>query len=124
MTDLDYAILDPGIRGAVQYLRERGFDTTDSGDGVSKPPYDRVFDVAHVAVATTFIERAASVPVQASPHLSPSERARSRRETPEAERLLRAGYEIALSHAVAGVREDAATAELDAAIATATEMVR
>lgn len=32
MTELDYTILDPGIRGAVQYLRERGFDTTDSGE--------------------------------------------------------------------------------------------
>lgn len=53
MTDLDYTILDPGIRGAVQYLRERGFDTADSGDGVSKPADERDRDIAHVAIVTT-----------------------------------------------------------------------
>lgn len=53
MTDLDYTILDPGIRGAVQYLRERGFETADSGDGESKPPEERDRDVAHVAIVTT-----------------------------------------------------------------------
>lgn len=29
--------LDPGIRDIVILLRANGFDTTDSGDGVSKP---------------------------------------------------------------------------------------
>lgn len=29
--------LDPGIAAVVRLLREAGFDTTDSGDGVSKP---------------------------------------------------------------------------------------
>lgn len=53
MTDLDYTILDPGIRGAVQYLRERGFETTDSGDGESKPADERVFSCPHVAISTT-----------------------------------------------------------------------
>jgi hypothetical protein len=28
--------LDPGIRRVVRWLREHGFETTDSGDGVSK----------------------------------------------------------------------------------------
>ncbi len=28
---------DPGIRQVVKMLREAGFETTDSGDGVSKP---------------------------------------------------------------------------------------
>lgn len=30
--------LDPGIRRTVMLLRKRGFNTIDSGDGVSKPP--------------------------------------------------------------------------------------
>jgi hypothetical protein len=35
---LDYSILDPGIAPTVRLLREAGFETTDSGDGESKPP--------------------------------------------------------------------------------------
>ena len=31
-----YRYLDPGIRDVVRYLREREFNTTDSGDGVTK----------------------------------------------------------------------------------------
>jgi len=34
---MNYAELDPGIRDVVSLLREHGFETTDSGDGVSKP---------------------------------------------------------------------------------------
>jgi hypothetical protein len=34
---MDYDALDPGIRATVHLLREHGFTTTDSGDGVSKP---------------------------------------------------------------------------------------
>lgn len=51
--DLDYAELDPGIREIVRRLREAGFDTTDSGDGKSKPKAARVFDVPHVHMMTT-----------------------------------------------------------------------
>jgi hypothetical protein len=40
--------LDPGIRRLVAALREADFDTTDSGDGVSKPEVGRVFNVSHV----------------------------------------------------------------------------
>lgn len=40
--------LDPGIRRLVVALRDADFDTTDSGDGVSKPEVGRVFDVPHV----------------------------------------------------------------------------
>lgn len=47
---LDYAELDPGIRDTVRLLRQAGFQTTDSGDGVSKPADARVFDVPHVAM--------------------------------------------------------------------------
>jgi hypothetical protein len=31
--DLDYSQLDPNIRQVVRFLRSRGFETTDSGDG-------------------------------------------------------------------------------------------
>ena len=34
---VDINSLDPGIRRVVAFLRERGFETTDSGDGVTKP---------------------------------------------------------------------------------------
>ena len=36
MTDFNYDELDSGIRETVRWLRDRGYDTTDSGDGVSK----------------------------------------------------------------------------------------
>lgn len=42
--------LDPGVRRLVTLLRERGFNTTDSGDGVSKPSDERSMDVPHVAI--------------------------------------------------------------------------
>lgn len=48
MGELDLSQLDPGIRGAVAWLRMHGFDTTDSGDGVSKPGDERVLDIPHV----------------------------------------------------------------------------
>jgi hypothetical protein len=41
--------LDAGIAEVVQLLAEGGFHTTDSGDGVSKPADERVFNVPHVA---------------------------------------------------------------------------
>jgi hypothetical protein len=34
--DIDYEALDPGIRRLVKLLRDNLFETTDSGDGVSK----------------------------------------------------------------------------------------
>lgn len=37
MEPCNYAELDPGIRDVVMLLRQARFDTTDSGDGVSKP---------------------------------------------------------------------------------------
>lgn len=37
METLDPAILDPGIRDLVMALRDAGWNTTDSGDGYSKP---------------------------------------------------------------------------------------
>lgn len=51
------AALDPGIRRTVAWLRDHGFDTTDSGDGVTKletgvmDPED-VLDVPHVVMVT------------------------------------------------------------------------
>ena len=45
--DFDYEALDPGIRGLVRELRERGWATTDSGDGTKAMgcalPYPHVF---------------------------------------------------------------------------------
>jgi hypothetical protein len=49
--DLNYDALDPGIRETVRLCRQKGFHTTDSGDGVSKPEAGRVFPFPHV-VAT------------------------------------------------------------------------
>jgi hypothetical protein len=46
---IDYEQLDPGVRDLVKRLREAGFETTDSGDGVSKPVEERAFDCLHVA---------------------------------------------------------------------------
>lgn len=42
--------LDPGIRRTVMWLRSCGFETTDSGDGVSKSPVgdDGELDFPHV----------------------------------------------------------------------------
>ena len=37
---MDYAKLDPGIREIVRLLRYAGFDTADSGDGISKSEND------------------------------------------------------------------------------------
>ena len=34
--ELDYSEIDPGIRETVRWLRSHGFETTDSGDGISK----------------------------------------------------------------------------------------
>lgn len=48
--DLDYAKLDPGIREAVRWLRELGFNTTDSGDGRSKPEEARSIEGPHVVI--------------------------------------------------------------------------
>lgn len=63
----NYDELDPGIRHVVRLLRSYGFETTDSGDGVSKrtalddlDPFDRevwlitdgVLPFPHVAAST------------------------------------------------------------------------
>lgn len=48
--DFDAAALDPGVRSLVIALRNKGYETTDSGDGVTKPPDQRVLDVPHVFI--------------------------------------------------------------------------
>lgn len=50
--DIDYAKLDPGIREIVRKLRDLGWDTTDSGDGVSKPDMECAMSFPNIAVAT------------------------------------------------------------------------
>lgn len=43
--------LDTGIKRTVELLRAAGFDTTDSGDGKSKPEDERSFgDTPHVVI--------------------------------------------------------------------------
>ena len=44
--------VDPGIAPLVNLLKEHGFNSTDSGDGKSKPPEHRAFDFPHVFVMT------------------------------------------------------------------------
>lgn len=48
MRDVNYSELDPGIRSTVEFLREHGFETTESGDGISKPQDQRTLHVPHV----------------------------------------------------------------------------
>ncbi len=45
---MNYYELDPGIREDVRRVREAGFETTDSGDGVSKADADAL-PYAHIA---------------------------------------------------------------------------
>lgn len=45
---LDYDALDPGIRTLVRWLRKHGFQTCDSGDGISKGADGE--DFAHVYI--------------------------------------------------------------------------
>jgi hypothetical protein len=54
LSDAEVECLDPGIRDVVVQLRAAGFETTDSGDGVSKPKDDMcVLDHPHVFAVTT-----------------------------------------------------------------------
>lgn len=48
MSELNLEELDPGIREVVRRLRKAGFNTTDSGDGVSKPEMECALDVPNV----------------------------------------------------------------------------
>ena len=50
MKDFDYDKLDPGIRFTVKWLHERGFTTTDSGDGSKAGEMEGALDIPHVAI--------------------------------------------------------------------------
>lgn len=50
---VNYKALDPGIRDIVRQLNEAGFETTDSGDGYSKPPLACVLPFPHVAIKSS-----------------------------------------------------------------------
>lgn len=50
LPEIDLDTLDPGIRVVVYLLRDKGFDTTESGDGVTKAEDARTFTVPHVVV--------------------------------------------------------------------------
>ena len=54
MNDINVQALDPGIREIVVKLREAGFETTDSGDGASKPAPGIVIPFPHVVIVTPF----------------------------------------------------------------------
>lgn len=49
MDDIDYDALNPGIRETVRWLRSLGFNTCDSGDGVTHE-YECDGDAPYVAV--------------------------------------------------------------------------
>lgn len=51
-TDQDYNELDKGIRDTVRFLHEKGYHTTDSGDGMSKSgiPYEDFLPFPHVVI--------------------------------------------------------------------------
>ena len=60
-TEADYEELDPGIREVVRFLRENDFETTDSGDGLTKlagmspeeiAAQDEVIPEPHVFIVT------------------------------------------------------------------------
>lgn len=48
MSNPPWKHLDPGVVEIVRLLHSAGFETTDSGDGVSKPDVGRVFEFPHV----------------------------------------------------------------------------
>lgn len=52
MTDdeLDYDVLDPGICDVVRLLRSHAFDTSDSGDGVTKINMPCALSMPHVFI--------------------------------------------------------------------------
>lgn len=47
---MNYDELDPGIREVVKWINDRGYTTTDSGDGCSKPEDERMVEGAHVVI--------------------------------------------------------------------------
>ena len=54
MNFINYDDLDPGIRRTVHWLRAHGFETTDSGDGVSKT--QAIFDGEALDVPHAFMK--------------------------------------------------------------------
>jgi hypothetical protein len=57
---LDLTTLDPNIRETVRRLRLSGFNTTDSGDGTTKPEDERTMDGPHIIMTGgDNVERAA-----------------------------------------------------------------
>lgn len=48
MSSFDIKQVDPGVRKLVRFLRSNGYNTTDSGDGVSKEDIEGALDIPHV----------------------------------------------------------------------------
>lgn len=59
--DFDYEMLDPGVRDMVRWLRKKGYETIDSGDGVSKPAETRTISRRHVVIRLPKAHRAVFV---------------------------------------------------------------
>ena len=53
MRPINLQAIDPGVRAVVARLRLAGFETTDSGDGYSKPAAARELDFPHVAAVVS-----------------------------------------------------------------------
>lgn len=53
MDDLDINELDLGIRDTVAFLRDNGFDATDSGDGTKADDMKCALPVPNIAIVTT-----------------------------------------------------------------------
>ena len=62
MEDLGPSILTPGIRKTVLWLRSHGYDTTDSGDGVTnvEAGMECALDIPHVCMMTTPLKMVAA----------------------------------------------------------------
>jgi hypothetical protein len=70
--------LDPGVRQDVLNLNLAGFQTTDSGDGVSKPANLRAFNIPHIVII-------------------PAERSDFKREADHARAILGPGWDVEVS---------------------------
>ena len=50
IAEIDYMDLDPGVRRLVRIIRNAGFNTTDSGDGVSKGEDGEPYPHVHIVL--------------------------------------------------------------------------
>jgi hypothetical protein len=75
---VDYESLDEGVREVVAFLREKGFNTTDSGDGTKTDmdcalPYPHVFIFVEENYLTLDADTLLNVLVQAGVEVQPGD---------------------------------------------------